>query len=96
MAEFESNVFENQTLHLDGHKYVNNTFKDCTLIYGGGPLHFNENKLFNVRWEFIDSAARTLSLLSSFYQSGEVSREFVMHILSTFGKQGKGILPKKT
>lgn len=87
MATFKGNTFNNQRLEIDGHIYINNTFRDCVLIYGGGPLQFNNNNLVNVRWEFIDSAARTLGLLSSFYQSGGHAQNFVKEILSTFGKK---------
>ncbi len=63
-----------------------NTFQNCVLVYGGGPLTFSDNILNGIRWEFVDNAARTLGLLSSFYQSGGQSKEFVEVLLSTFGK----------
>jgi len=87
MAEYSNNVFSGQRILVDGSTFTNNTFINCVLVYGGGPLSFSGNNLNNVRWDFIDSAARTLGLLSSFYQTGGSSKEFVEFLLSTFGKQ---------
>ena len=63
------------------------SFQNCVLIYAGGPLNFNNNSLNGVKLEFVDAAARTVGLLSKFYQSGGQSREFAEHLLSTFGKK---------
>lgn len=74
-------------VQLDGHTFEGNKFKDSTIIYGGGPLSFTNNDLNGVTWEFIGPAARTLALVSSMYQNGGSSKEFVEMLLSTFGKQ---------
>ena len=87
MATYSQNVFDGQRIQIDGHTFEGNQFKNCVLIYGGGPLSFSNNALNGVRWEFVDSAARTLGLVSSFYQNGGDSKEFVETLLSTFGKQ---------
>lgn len=87
MAIYSQNVFVGQRIQLDGHTFERNQFQNCVLVYGGGPLSFSHNVLNGVRWEFVDSAARTLGLLSSFYQGGGQSKEFVEILLSTFGKQ---------
>ena len=87
MAKFNHNTFVGQRIQIDGSTFTNNVFQNCVLVYGGGPLDFNHNTLHGVRWEFVDSAARTLGLLSSFYQSGGQSKEFAEFLLSTFGKQ---------
>lgn len=87
MALFESNTFIGQRIQLDGHRFVRNHFENCVLVFGGGPLSMVENQLDGVRWEFVDAAARTVALLSSFYQTGGESKQFVELLLSTFGKQ---------
>ena len=93
MATFQSNTFVGQRLSLDDNEFVGNTFTNCVLIYGGGPLVFNNNQLNTVKWEFIDGAGRTLALLSSFYQGGGHGKQFVESLLATFGKS-YGIPPQ--
>ena len=87
MATFNSNTFVGQRIQVDGHKFNGNRFENCVLVYEGGSLSFNNNTLDNVRWEFEGAAARTIGLLSSFYQSGGESRDFIELLLSTSGKQ---------
>jgi hypothetical protein len=84
MATFRKNTFIGQRIQLDGNEFDGNSFTNCVLVYGGGPLTFNNNMLNDVKWEFIDSAARTLALVSAFYQGGGYSRTFVESLLSTF------------
>src|SRR5689334_19969353 len=84
---YEHNTFVGQRIQVDGHEFIANRFENCVLVYGGGPLAMTYNILSNVQWQFIDSAARTLYLLSSFYQGDGPSREFVELLLSTFGKR---------
>jgi len=86
MATFHNNTFVGQRIQVDGHDFAKNTFENCVLVYAGGPLSFRENLLNNVRWEFADSAARTIGLLSSFYQGGGDGKRFVEVMLATFGK----------
>ncbi|MCC5869264.1 MAG: hypothetical protein JJU27_12195 [Gammaproteobacteria bacterium] len=86
MALYRKNTFEGGRVEIDGHTFEENTFRNCVLVYGGGPLHFSGNKLIDVRWEFVDSAARTLALLSSFYRSGGVSRKYVETLLENFAQ----------
>ena len=87
MKIYQHNTFVGQRIKIDGGTFTNNLFQNCVLVYGGGPLNFSNNQLNNVRWEFIDSAARTMALISSFYQAGGESRQFVELTLSTFAKQ---------
>ena len=95
MANYNHNTFVGQRIQLDGHTFTNNIFKNCVLVYGGGPLSFSNNNLNGIRWEFVDNAARTLGLLSSFYQSEGQSKEFVEVLLSTFGKNTEQPKPAK-
>ena len=86
MARFTHNTFTNDRIQLDGHEFYSNHFRNCVLVYGGGPLQMSDNLLENVRWEFVDAAARTMALVASFYQQGGQSKQFVEMLLSTFGK----------
>lgn len=86
MATYSHNTFKGQRIQIDGDVFNGNLFENCVLVYGGGPLSFSNNQLNSVRWEFVDAAARTLGLISSFYQSGGESKEFVELLLSTFGR----------
>jgi hypothetical protein len=83
MANYSNNLFVGQKIQLDGHTFTNNTFQNCVLVYGGGPLRMVGNSLTGVQWEFVDAAARTVGLISSFYQSGGDSKHFVERLLFT-------------
>lgn len=87
MANYSGNIFVGQRIKLDDNTFEGNKFTNCILVYGGGPLTFNNNSLNGVQWEFVDNAARTLGLLSSFYQAEGQSKQFIEMLLSTFGKQ---------
>lgn len=86
MARYEHNTFIGQRIQVDGHEFIANRFENCILVYGGGPFVLRDNVLVNVQWQFIDSAARTVYLLSSFYQSDGPAKKFVELLLATFGK----------
>jgi len=94
MANFTGNTFVGQKIQIDGHVFRNNVFQNCVLVYGGGPLSMVGNTLSGVRWEFVDAAARTIGLISSFYQAGGESKQFVEILLSTFGKDIQAPTPK--
>ena len=86
MARYENNTFVGQRIQIDGHEFIANRFNNCVLVYGGGPLVLNGNIFDNVQWQFIDAAARTVYLLSSFYQQGGEAKRFIELMLATFGK----------
>src|SRR5689334_6294540 len=97
MALFEKNVFTGQRLQLDGNEFIDNKFKNCVLVYGGGPLRMVNNQLDGIRWEFVDAAARTIALIASFYQQEGESKKFVELLLSTFGKDiERPVAPSKS
>lgn len=86
MATYRKNSFDGVRVQLDSHEFIDNDFRNCVLVYGGGPLHMTDNRIENCRWEFVDAAARTVGLLSSLHQAGGDSRAFVEFLLSTFGR----------
>ncbi len=57
-----------QTIVIDGNRYTECRFENCTLIYRGGLIptigkcHFE-----NCQWQFEDSAERTLLFLKQLY-----------------------------
>lgn len=87
MKHYENQTFKDETITLDNNAFSKCKFKNCTLVYGGGPLVFSDNNLNDVSWNFIDSAARTIGLMGSFYSSGGESKKFVEILLLEFGKQ---------
>lgn len=87
MAVISHNTFVGQRIQVDGHEFSDNVFQNCVLVYGGGPLNLRNNVLSNVRWEFVDAAARTVGLIASFYQDGGEGKKFVEFLLSTYGKR---------
>ncbi len=93
MVNYSNNTFIGQKIKLDGDTYTGNTFRHCLLVYGGGPVKMVGNSLTGVRWEFVDAAARTIGLISSFYQIGGESKKFVETLLSTFGKEETPPIP---
>lgn len=95
MITYSKSRFENSAIELDNKTFEGCVFKNCTLIYGGGALSFNNNNLDGVEWRFIGPAARTLGLISAFYQGGGESKRFVEILLSVFGKEDKGSEPVK-
>jgi hypothetical protein len=86
MALFEDNTFVGQRIQMDGHRFIRNRFENCVLVYAGGPLSMVDNVLSGTTWEFIEEAGRTVALLSSFYQSGGETKQFVERLLSTAGR----------
>jgi hypothetical protein len=86
MAVFKDNAFVGQRIQLDGNQFINNKFQNCLLVYGGGALVMRDNTFDNVQWQFTDAAAWTVALISSFYQQGGQSRQFVESLLTNFGK----------
>lgn len=89
--------FKNDRIQLDDKKFERCTFRNCVVVYAGGPLIFSSNKLDGVTWEFEGPAGRTISLMSSFYQSGGGAKHLVEKILlegsAGFVETGKPLDP---
>jgi len=83
MALFERNNFEGQILVLDDNVYSDNTIRNCTIVYSGGQFSMVGNRLIDVKWHFAGPAARTVALLSGFFQGGGESRQLVEQLLRT-------------
>lgn len=69
--EFHDQSFTG-TVDVDGHHYINCTFADAQLRYGGGPLPRFETCAFaTVSWYFHDAALRTIQLLQAQNREGD-------------------------
>lgn len=83
MSKFTGNTFVNQRIDLDDNIFDGNKFQNCTLVYGGGPLTFNNNSLHDVNWEFVGAAGNTLAILKLLYETDGFPQDFMEAILSS-------------
>jgi hypothetical protein len=66
-------AFENSTEVLDGNEYDSCEFRNCRLVYRGGPLpHIVRCHFANCEWAFEDAAERTIAFLKLMLQKGGV------------------------
>ena len=87
MAEIETTkvsakTFENEEIRLDGREYDGCTFRNCTIVYGGGNTAIHGNKFHNCKFRFDGSAARTLQFLANFGREGGEMRALVATLVS--------------
>lgn len=87
MSIFTNNEFINQRIDLDDNIFDGNKFQDCTLVYGGGPLTFNNNNISGSTWEFVGSAARTIDMLKLLQQMDGTPEDFIQSIFSIEGTE---------
>ena len=81
-VRLENDVFVGQEIMIDDKELIGNQFKDCVLSYGGGPFTMKDNVLENVRWRFVDAAARTITFLAALHgTSGDAERQVVEGII---------------
>ncbi|MCA8999519.1 MAG: hypothetical protein KDA80_21165 [Planctomycetaceae bacterium] len=68
MSEFKEETFTGDPVEIDGNRYENCTFENCTLVFKGGGLPALINcKINNCRWEFREGADRTIAFLRGLY-----------------------------
>jgi hypothetical protein len=79
MATMEQCTFESSTEVLDGNEYKACAFRNCRLVYRGGPMpKMAQCHVAGCQWVFEDPADRTLGLLRSIYHGmGAGGRELV-------------------
>jgi hypothetical protein len=63
MTRHENKVFENQHIVLDEGVFVNCTFKDCSLEYGGGDVYVQNCQGEGCQLVWRGAAQRTVMLL---------------------------------
>lgn len=79
MPEFSSQTFENDNIVVDGNHYNDCKFDNCSLVFRGGQIPQITGCGFdNCRWQFEDSAQRTMTFLKALYHgAGEGGKELV-------------------
>lgn len=64
MKQHVKKRFKGSTVRLDDSKFVDCTFENCTIIYGGGEFEIQGSfNAKNLHWQLEDSAAATVGLL---------------------------------
>jgi hypothetical protein len=64
MAAFQDTNYQGQRVELDGNEYRRCVFRECVLVYKGGPLPFlSESVFYTCQFAFEDAAERTLQFM---------------------------------
>jgi len=64
--------YNHETVVLDGETFSDCEFRDCRLVYSGGPPPVFENcKFHGCDWKQDDAAVRTLAYLKTLWTAGE-------------------------
>lgn len=64
-------IFNHETVALDGEHFADCEFRDCRLVYAGGPPPvFEACSFHDCEWKFDDAAARTLAHLKVIWAAG--------------------------
>lgn len=82
----ENRTFDNETIAVDGHEFINCTFIDCTLTYAGtSGFEITPFATEKVTWKFLGAAeagrAMGLKLLSISLQ--QASKGSILHVGNT-------------
>ena len=71
MGEFREQIFEGQSIILDGNRFTGCTFRNCVLRFSAASAaDLRANHFEDVRFEFEGSAAMTLGFLAALYRDG--------------------------
>ena len=71
MAQHQGAAFTNETVVLDGNDYLNCTFTNCEIIFGGKAGVSLHGISFNdCRWTFTGPAGTTINFMTALYQAG--------------------------
>jgi hypothetical protein len=83
MNQIIEKSFDNVTEQLDGNQYVRCTFKNCMLVYAGGPLPaLEECSWTNCHWQLSDAGQRTIQFLTGLYRIGDdVQKQSIERVL---------------
>jgi hypothetical protein len=84
------NVYVNKTIQLDGKKYVNCEFRNCTFVYSGGEsCEFNHNHIVDPKLRLEGAARNTVDFLQAFYHGGmQIGVEEVIAYIRSSGTRG--------
>jgi len=65
-------VFNHETVSLDGESFSGCEFRDCRMVYAGGPVPTFKNCRFDgCEWKMDEAAGRTLAHLKLIWSVGE-------------------------
>ncbi len=68
---YQNRTYENTREVIDGNEYKGCVFRNCRIVYRGGPLpRFDSCNFDNPHFFFEDAAERTILLLKGMYHSG--------------------------
>jgi hypothetical protein len=63
MEEVKGKVYRRETVRLDGKLFLNCSFEDCVLYYGGQPCEWEETRFANCRVVLDEAANNTVQVL---------------------------------
>lgn len=66
MEEVEGNEYRQETVRLDGKLFLNCSFEDCLLCYGGERCEWENTRFANCRVILEGSANNTVQVLQGF------------------------------
>lgn len=86
--EYNEAEFVGQTVLLDSNKYVNCTFRDCEIQFGGAAaVGLDSCQFERCQWKLVAAAGNTMGFLHSIYHGmGESGRELVEEIFASLRK----------
>ncbi|MBL8773024.1 MAG: hypothetical protein JNK30_16700 [Phenylobacterium sp.] len=67
----QGEIYNHETVLMDGETFSDCEFRDCRLVYGGGePPAFAGCSFVGCDWKYEDAAARTLAFLKLVWSVG--------------------------
>ena len=80
--DYNDKSFNGEEVYLDDNRYIDCSFHNCTLIYGGGESGgFSNCQFSESKWGFNGSASNTIEFLTFLYQQmdngGRASVEYI-------------------
>ncbi len=82
-------IFNHETVALDGEHFADCEFRDCRMVYSGGPAPVFESCRFDgCEWKFDDAAANTLAHLKLVWKLGgkQTVQALIKEITSSDGR----------
>lgn len=76
--KYQNRTFQNAREVIDGNEYEGCIFRNCRMVYRGGPLpKFSSCNFENPQYFFEDAAERTILLLKAMYHSGDWGKQLI-------------------
>ncbi len=89
--EFKEKQFKNEEVRVDGNIFIDCAFKNCVLVYAGGPPPTMVGCGFgSCSWSFVEHAANTVKFMRAMYHGmGDGGRELVEQTFENIRKRDK-------